>query len=162
MASYQNTLGINLPGPSASQTAETYVDPQAAFQGDQGASDTIGRLSRAQWEDWKARFRPYIDSLANAATRNEAAQDAATMAQESMATAYDNSAQAQDMQRQGMGLQVSQAQRGADQRRRALQKTASMVSAGNQARMSAQDRQSKILAGGMGLSSIPDKILESQ
>ncbi len=66
------------------------------------------------------------------------------------------------MQRQGMGLQVSQAQRGADQRRRALQKTASMVSAGNQARMSAQDRQSKILAGGMGLSSIPDKILESQ
>lgn len=162
MASYQNTLGINIPGPSESQTAGTHVDPQAAFQGSQGASDTIGRLSRAQWEDWKTRFRPYINSLADAATQPGADEEAANMAQESMATAFDNSAQAQDMQRQGMGLQVSQAQREADQRRRALQKTASMATAGNQARVSAQDRQSKILAGGMGLSNIPDKILESQ
>ncbi|MDT8895627.1 hypothetical protein RSO41_13295 [Halomonas sp. I1] len=162
MASYLNTLGINIPEPSSSQTAGTRVDPQDAFQGDQGASDTIGRLSRAQWEDWKNRFRPYINSLINAGTRAGAGQDAAAMAQDSMATAYDNSAQAQDMQRQGMGLEVSQAQQGADQRRRALEQTANMAAAGNQARISAQDRQSKILAGGMGLSSIPDKILESQ
>ena len=34
-----------------------------------------------------------------------------------------------------------------------------MVSAGNEARISAQDRQDAILAGGMGLSNIPDRVM---
>lgn len=160
MASYINTLGVNVP--EAADAPDTYVDPEQAFSGDQGASETIGRLSRARWKDWKTRYKPYVESLANAATRDGADEDAARMAQDSVNTAYENSAQARQMQRQGLGMQASAAQREADQRRQNVQKMASMASAGNTARTSALDRQSKILAGGMGLSNIPDQVLEQQ
>lgn len=42
-----------------------------------------------------------------------------------------------------------------------LSRVADTVTAGNQARISAQDRQSAILAGGLGLSNVPDQVLNN-
>ena len=135
------------------------LNPGDAFRGDQGASDLLGKISRAQWEDWRGRFAPYISTLADMASDPGAARNAARMAKESVGTAFDSSRQGLDMQRQGMGVEISKQQRQSENRSSNLARKASMVSAGNEARMSAQDRQMSILAGGMGLQNIPDKVL---
>ena len=65
----------------------------------------------------------------------------------------------QGQQRQGYGINQTPQQQAAEQRRTNVERSASMVSAGNEARISAQDRQDAILAGGMGLSNIPDQVM---
>lgn len=138
-----------------------YVNPDQAFRGDQGASQLLGSLNRAQWQDWKQRFAPYVERLADRAQDPNAPQQTATDARNAMGIAFDNNAQTQQMQSQGYGINMTPAQQQAQERRNSVQKSASMVSAGNQARISEQDRQQAILAGGMGLSNIPDKVMNS-
>lgn len=156
---YQPTLGQINYAPS--QTAQQRIDPSQAMRGEQGASDLLGQLNRAQWTDWQARFAPYVDELARVAQDSNAPGMAAANASNAMGLAFDNSQQGLTLQRQGMGISQTPQQQQAEQRRTALERSASMVSAGNQARISAQDRQQAILAGGMGLSNIPDKVMNS-
>ena len=136
-----------------------FVNPNQAFRGDQGASRLFGRLNRAQWQDWKQRFAPYIERLADRAQDPGAPEQTAMEARNAVGLAFDNSQQAQQMQNQGYGISMTPAQQQAQNRRNSLQKNASMVTASNQARISEQDRQQAILAGGMGLSNIPDKVM---
>lgn len=154
---YTNTLGLTIPEASAGP--QQTLNPNDAFRGDQGASKLLGKLNRAQWEDWKARFSPYIDALAEAATDPNAAGNAASMASGAMQTAYSNSQRSLQMQQQGMGLSLDPSQQQASQRRQDVEGTAAAISAGNQARISAQDRQSAVLAGGLSINSIPDRVL---
>mgnify|MGYP000615537058 CR=1 FL=1 len=137
------------------------VDPNQAFRGDQGASQLFGQLNRAQWRDWKQRFAPYIERLANRAQDPGAPAQAGQNASQAVGLAFDNSQQAQQMQNQGYGINMTPAQQQAQNRRNSVQKNASMVTASNEARISEQDRQQAILAGGMGLSNIPDKVMNA-
>ena len=138
-----------------------FVNPNQAFRGDQGASRLFGRLNRAQWQDWKQRFAPYVQRLADRAQDPNAPQRTAMEAQDAVGLAFDNNAQTQQMQNRGYGINMTPAQRQAQERRNGVQRSAAMVSAGNQARVSEQDRQQAILAGGMGLSNIPDKVMNA-
>lgn len=147
---------LNIP---QSQTAGLNVDPGQAFRGDQGASELLGRINRAQWSDWKARFAPYIDSLSDIAQDEGAPATAAANASGAMGLAFDANQQSLEQDREAFGIQQTEAQGSAETRRTDLQRSASQVSAGNQARISAQDRQQAILAGGMGLSNIPDRVM---
>lgn len=156
-----DSLVSRASAPAPSETSRQRLDPNEAFRGDQGASELLGDLSRAQWEDWKNRFSPYVDRLADVAQDSGAPAQAARNASNAMASAFDSNQQAQAQQRQGLGISQTPAQAQSQDRQQALGRTASMVSAGNQARVSAQDRQSAILAGGMGLSNIPDKVMDS-
>jgi len=139
----------------------TYVSPERAFQGSQGASSLLGQLSRAQWTDWKARFAPYITKLADEATDPNAAGDAATQAKSSVGLAFDTATTVNDQNRERYGVSLSPAQQQAQERATNVGRSAAMASAGNEARISALDRQQSILAGGMGLSNIPDKVMDS-
>lgn len=154
---YQPTLGQINYAPS--QASLQRVDPGQAMRGDQGASQLLGQLNRAQWGDWKNRFAPYIDELARVAQDNNAPGIAATNASNAVGLAYDNSQQGLAQQRQAFGISQTPQQQAAEERRTSLERSASMVSAGNEARISAQDRQQAILAGGMGLSNIPDRVM---
>lgn len=154
---YQPTLGQVNYAPS--QTAQQRVDPNQAMRGDQGASELLGQLNRAQWSDWLNRFSPYVDELASVAQDNNAPGRAATNASNAVGLAYDSSQQGLDQQRQGFGVSQTPQQQEAEQRRTSLERSAATVSAGNQARISAQDRQQAVLAGGMGLSNIPDRVM---
>lgn len=142
-----------------SQVGGTRIDPNQAFRGDQGASRLLGQLNRAQWNDWRNRFAPYIDELARAAQDNNAPGAAAANASNAVGLAFDSSQQGLAQQRQGYGISQTPQQQAAEERRTSLERSASMVSAGNEARISAQDRQDAILAGGMGLSNIPDRVM---
>ena len=136
------------------------VDPNQAFRGDQGASELFGQLSRAQWQDWKNRFAPYVTRLADEATSTSAPWEAAQQASSSMGLAYDNASRGVDQQRQAYGIVQNADQQAANSRANDLNRKAAMVSASNEARISALDRQQSILAGGMGLSNIPNEVMQ--
>ncbi|MGP9417207.1 hypothetical protein ACT3R4_17645, partial [Halomonas sp. AOP7-E1-9] len=137
------------------------IDPNQAMRGDQGASHLLGQLNRAQWGDWQNRFAPYVTELARVAQDNNAPGVAGANASNAVGLAYDSSQQGLALQRQGFGISQTPQQQAAEERRTNIERSASMVSAGNEARISAQDRQGAILAGGMGLSNIPDKVMNS-
>jgi len=146
---------------SQSNPDGNFIDPNQAFRGNQGASELLGQLSRAQWEDWKSRFAPYITKLADYATDPNAAQDAATQAKSSVGLAFDTATTANDQNRERYGVALSPEQQRVQERTTNVGRSAATASAGNEARISALDRQQAILAGGMGLSNIPDKVLNS-
>lgn len=158
MALFQNQLD-QLLGRIPQQVDTNYIDPSQAFQGDQGASQLLGQLNRAQWNDWKARFAPYITRLADEATDPNAAQDAARQASESVGLAFDTATTINNQSRERYGVSLSQEQQQAQDRISRVGRSAAEVSAGNEARISALDRQQSILAGGMGLSNIPDRVM---
>lgn len=134
----------------------TIIDPNAAFKGDQGASKVLGQLYRAQWEDWKTRFQPYIEKLSDIASSKTYAAGQGDVAAAAINTSYTNSAEALKMQRQGLGLNLTPDQQAAEQRKLSIGRAADSVGAYNQAKISARDLQDQILAGGMGLSNIPN------
>jgi len=75
---YQPTLGQINYAPS--EVAQQRVDPEQAMSGDQGASKLLGQLNRAQWNDWRNRFSPYVDELASVAQDSSAPSTAAANA----------------------------------------------------------------------------------
>lgn len=121
----------------------------------QSASKTLARLYRAQWDDYKTRFAPYVDKLADLAADETYAAGQGETAAAAVNTSYANTAQGLQMQRQGMGLNLTPAQQAAETRQLALGRAADSASAYNQAKISARDLQDQILAGGMGLSNLP-------
>ena len=149
---YNLNAKMNPPAPG-------YLDPNQAFQGDQGASKLLGQLNRAQWDDWKKRFAPYVKTLADEATDPNAAADASMQAKQSVGLAFDSAATINNQSRQKFGISLNPAQQQAQDRIASVGRTAATASAGNEARISALDRQQSILAGGMGLSNIPDKVM---
>lgn len=135
------------------------VNPAQAFEGKQGASDLLGQLNRAQWEDWKRRYRPRIQALIDTATDAEAGDRAARLASSSMGQAFDSSARSAEHNRRSLGVQLTPREQAEQDRIHKVSRAAASVSAGNEARMAAQDRQQMVLAGGMGLSNIPDEVM---
>lgn len=137
------------------------VNPDQAFSGSQGASKLLGQLSRAQWEDWKARFAPHISTLAGYATDPNAAQDAAEQAKASVGLAFDTADAVNRQSREKYGVALTPDQQAEQERVAAIGRSAATISAGNEARISALDRQQAILAGGMGLTNIPDRVMNA-
>lgn len=147
-------------GPTPTQgSGLQLVDPNQAFRGDQGASQLFGQLNRAQWNDWKARFAPYVDHLANMAQDSGAPEASARQASEAMRTAFDANQQAGEQWREGFGIRENSDTQAFNERAASVRGRAAEVTAGNQARISAMDRQQAILAGGMGLSNVPDRVI---
>lgn len=133
-----------------------YIDPNTAFSGDQGASSVLGQLYRAQWEDWKTRFQPYVSKLADIASDKDYAAGQGANAAAAVNTSYANAQQGLQTQRAGLGVNQTEAQKFAEQRKMSIGQSADSASAYNEAKISARDMQDKVLAGGMGLSNIPN------
>lgn len=148
------------PGFSYGVSLDTlFVNPAQAFDGKQGASNLLGQLNRAQWEDWKRRYQPRIQELIGIATDAEAGSKAASLASSSMGQAFDSSARDAAHDRRSLGVQLSPREQAEQDRIHKVSRAAASVSAGNEARIAAQDRQQMVLAGGMGLSNIPDVVM---
>ena len=133
-----------------------YIDPNEAFRGDQGASSVLGKLYRAQWDDWKTRFQPYIGKLADLSSDKDYAAGQGANAAAAVNTGYENTMRGLDMHRSGMGIEQSPAQAQAEQRKLSLGRAADGAAAYNEAKISARDMQDQVLAGGMGLSNVPN------
>ncbi|MBD9415937.1 hypothetical protein IB234_15345 [Pseudomonas sp. PDM16] len=143
--------------PSTAPSSDPlYVNPNEVNSGDQGASRVLGRLYRAQWEDWKTRYQPYVERLAALSTDTGFAARQGQMASTAMQTTYDNTAKGLQLQQQSLGANVSPAQRAAQNRKMSVGRAADSAGAFNAAQISARDLQDQILAGGMGLKNVPN------
>lgn len=131
------------------------VDPSEAMRGAQGGSKVLGELYRAQWEDWKSRFAPKIDQLAEMASDKTLPGRAAEQALQAVNNRFKGARTALDMNQKRLGLQVSGAQQAAQHRKLALTEAAAMANAANKARTSTQDMQQSIIAGNMGTQALP-------
>lgn len=133
-----------------------YIDPNSAFSGDQGASNVLGQLYRAQWDDWKKRFQPYITKLADISSDKNYAAGQGANAAGAVNTGYANATQGLQMQRAGMGVNRTESQQAAEQRKLSIGQAADSAAAYNEAKISARDMQDQVLAGGMGLKNVPN------
>jgi len=133
-----------------------YIDPNEAFQGNQGASNVLGKLYRAQWDDWKNRFQPYITRLADISSDKGYAAEQGASASEAVGKGYANASKGLQMHRAGMGITSTGQQQAAETRKLSLGQAADSAAAYNEAKISARDMQDQVLAGGMGLKNVPN------
>jgi hypothetical protein len=132
-----------------------YLDPNAAFSGDDGAQNLLGVMYRAEWDDWKARYAPYTKKAAAFASDTTYGDKQGAIAANAANIAGVNTAKSLQMQRAGMGLALNGAQQQAETRGLAVGRAADSISAYNQAKIAARDLQDQVLAGSGGMSNVP-------
>lgn len=128
-----------------------HLDPEKAFQGNDGASKLLSDISRAQWEDWQVRYKPKVEELITLASDPFADDMAAEQAKGAVQNSFENSRRGLLMQQQGMGVSLDTAEQATQNRKFALAEAASSVDAANTARVGANDRQQKLMAGGLSI-----------
>ncbi|MGB0662773.1 MAG: hypothetical protein ACPGMR_03180 [Pontibacterium sp.] len=126
------------------------VYPSKAYAENQGASALLGDISRAQWNDWKARFSGTVDQLADIAADENLPTVSANQAMAAVGNSFDNAEKSLGLKQAGLGLSLDGTESEAQRRKFALTKAATQVDAANQARTSTQDMQQAVLAGDMG------------
>lgn len=123
----------------------TDIDP---ISGDQytGASDLFARVTRAQWEDYKARYQPVIESLVSSVTgsgaealRTQAVQGAT----QAIDTGFELAAGTADRMRSRYGLSASPEQSNST----ALEKARQKVNAINLTNRDIRDRNLSLVSG---------------
>lgn len=133
---------------------DLYIDPMIVdLKGDKGASETLARIYRNQWTDWKNRFQPRLEQLAGYAATGELTEQSIGLAQDSIESSFENSAATLGRNNQRLGIQMTSAQKKAADRTASIGEATAKTTAMNNARISGQDRDMQILAGGAGLTS---------
>lgn len=121
---------------------------------DQSASKLLAALSRAQWEDYKARFDPVLDELIAKATDPNAPEVAADRAAAQVKTSFNNAERGLDLEQSRLGLNLTPEQEAVQNRRLSLARAGTAVNAANEARIAKQDDQDRLKSGQAALSSI--------
>lgn len=131
-----------------------YINPEAVNNDKyEGASNTLAQLNRAQWNDWKARFKPRLEQLAGYAQSGELTQQSVGLARDAVGQSFDSMAATQQRRQSDLGIQMTPAQQAANKRTMGLTEASTTASAMNQARAAGKDRDMQILAGGGSISS---------
>ena len=112
------------------------------------ASETLAQIHREEWEDWKDRFQPRLEDLAQQAQSGELTKADVKRADKSVVSSFDRSEDAQKLRLSRLGLQQDSRQSAASKRMLGLNETATRASVRNNTRIAGQDRDMQILAGG--------------
>ena len=112
------------------------------------ASETLAKIAREEWEDWKKRFQPRIEDLARQASTGELTKADIGRADQSVIRSFDRAADAETMRTNRLGIQRDGRQQAASDRMLGLNETATRASVRNNTRIAGQDRDMQILAGG--------------
>lgn len=134
-------------GQATGQTGLLSTDQPV--QKNESASDTMARLQRAEWDDYKARFEPYNQKLIGLATGDEDNQQAVAMARSSAGLSFANAQRAADQDRERYGTALNADELQANTRGLSHAKAVADVGAVNQARLAASDRDMDIMSGDM-------------
>lgn len=113
------------------------------------ASNTYAQLVRDQWADYKNTFAPYEQQLIDLSTGNADNLQSEQRATNAVNNGFATSLGTLSRDRQRLGLNVGADQVADESRLASTQKTGSLVSAVNQARLHAQDRDTAVLTGGL-------------
>lgn len=132
-----------------SHVTPTDGTPQTLSQnGD--AHDQIGEVHRAQWEDYKRRFRPAEDALMDMTNDPQAEQRMQGRVRQDMGQTYDSMEGQRERRMEGMGVNMTGAQEMALGRQNALDQAAASAGAMNTARTGIEDRNQAAMVGGLG------------
>jgi len=127
------------------------LGPQATAQKESkelSASETLAKIAREEWEDWKKRFQPRIEDLARQASTGELTKGDINRADRSVTRSFDRSAANEARRTSRLGIQRGSRQQAASERMLGLNETATRASVRNNTRIAGQDRDMQILAGG--------------
>lgn len=111
------------------------------------ASDQMGQLLRAEWDDYINRFAPYDQKLIGLATSDEDNQFAIDRARQGVGGAFDTAAGTMQRNRERMGVTGLADVDNSISRQMAGSRTLAELSAVNNTRLHAQDRDKSIMAG---------------
>ena len=107
-----------------------YINPEAVNNDKyEGASNTLAQLNRAQWNDWKARFKPRLEQLAGYAQSGELTQQSVGLAKDAVGQSFDSMAAKQQRRQSDLGIQMTPAQKAANQRTMGLTEASTTASA---------------------------------
>lgn len=109
--------------------------------------ETLASLSRAEWEDWKSRFMPRLDSLVQHAQSGDLTQVNQQQAVDAMGRSFGIQRETQQRHLGDLGIQMSERQQAAHDRRMGVQEAAATASVKNQSAIAGKDRDMKVLAG---------------
>ena len=112
------------------------------------ARETLAKIAREEWEDWKKRFQPRIEDLARQASTGELTKGDINRADRSVTRSFDRSAANEARRTSRLGIQRGSRQQAASERMLGLNETATRASVRNNTRIAGQDRDMQILAGG--------------
>lgn len=112
------------------------------------ASDRMGNLIRAQWDDYVTRFQPYDKKLIGLATGTADNEEAIAKARGSVAGSFDVSQGTLQRNRQRLGLANTTDSNMNQERNLAMARSLAEVNAVNGTRIAEQDRDRRILGGG--------------
>ena len=144
----------------ADNRPDLFIDPNLVSQlGDTGGSETLARIYRNQWTDWKNRFQPRLEQLAGYVGTGELTRQSVGLAENSMQNAIYSNARTFERNNERLGIQMTPAQEKAAARTANLTMAAATTDAMNRARIAGEDRDMQILAGGAGLQSSMKKEL---
>ncbi len=127
--------------------------PDQYAQRDEVASRKRAELIRAQWDDYKKRFRPVEDKLiADMGTGIHSTfnQEGLETAQKSVNTAYGGAVDMQNRDMARMGITNNAQQQQAMDTTVDINKSQSMDNATNSARQWDIDRKNAVISGGLG------------
>lgn len=137
--------GWSLHGDGGSTVAAT---PKPATPKKLSASETLAKIHREEWEDWKKRFKPRIEDLARQASTGELTTADINRADNSVIRSFDRAEGAEAARTSRLGIQRDARQTAASDRMLGLNEVATRASVRNNTRIAGQDRDMQILAGG--------------
>jgi len=111
------------------------------------AADRYARVSRSQWEDYKARFQPLEDELFQAFDNPGLVQASLNDAGRAVEDSFFRANQNLEMNLSRYGLAETADQKRAVDRNAELAKTATLASARNMVRQRAKDRDKELALG---------------
>lgn len=142
-STWVDTAPTPAPTPPTA-TSPYYVNPNAGK-----ASDRLGALEKARYEDKKARFDPIENALMQQTTYNNpnlAGQEVGKAEADTMQT-YDNIPGSQAIQLGRYGMSMDADQQTSSDRMNALGRTGAVVDAANNIRLKLVERNQSIAAG---------------
>lgn len=111
------------------------------------ASDRMGNLIRAEWDDYVTRFQPYDQKLIGLATGQQDNEQAIARARGSVAGSFDVAQGTLGRNKERLGLSSVSDEAAVQNRNTATARTTSELNAINGTRIHAQDRDLSLMAG---------------
>lgn len=147
-------MGMNDKGRHANVTGQhlafsgTGGNTIGEISGNNSASKTRARLARAEWDDWKERFKPIRERLHESINNERQLADQIDRAEDSFETGFDTSQDTFERQRERRGLNMTDEQQKVHERKTSLNKTKGLIGAKNNARRRSERRDLRNMAGG--------------
>lgn len=114
---------------------------------DTTASDTQAKISREQWDLWKEKFAPQVDSLVSYINDPDMVQNNVDTAKSAVSDSYEAAEGSTARSIERYGVNVSSEEKAAMDKERAISKSLDVTKTANDTRMAADARRDAVQTG---------------